>query len=345
MNKLFAASVILSFVLSAKAQDKQPQDFRMNSGQVVHGFVLTLTDSHVQLRASIFGDEVTLTRMLSEFTNSSRLAIAATQVPLDSYDGQFQLAKLAMTLGDVADAGTHARLAVKSVAGKADQAAKVLAVKQWAAAALVAQFNKEVAENHPLTAHDYLAILSTKFMDEVSPEDLVKMAERLHSAPDRQLTTPSATNSNGLTQQENDHLNKELLSADQKFRDGLKLARNTVAAVKEYDASVQLYKHCWKELQSMLTKYAANPAALTALHNFSQHIVEGATNAALQAANALTMQSDYLGAMGWVNKILQFDPNNAQALAMQGTITGAQSNASGNNGWGWGGRGAGQYRR
>jgi len=74
---------------------------------------------------------------------------------------------------------------------------------------------------------------------------------------------------------------------------------------------------------------------LIAATSASPKFHDNGIRAALHAANMLTVQSDFKGAMEWANKILAFDPDNAEAKEMVRTIQVAAAAAGDTWGWGW----------
>ena len=58
----------------------------------------------------------------------------------------------------------------------------------------------------------------------------------------------------------------------------------------------------------------------------------------MNAASMLMTQTDYQGALEYVNKALKVDPKNEEALEMRSQIQQASSGTGNGWGWGWGGR-------
>lgn len=335
MNLLRTVAAALLFSLPVLAQDKTPREFHLANGATVKGYVVALDEGRVHLKTLVFGNETDFRRRLTDFAPPSQIAIESSVCRLDDFEGQFAIAKHAAALGEMELTGVHARLAVKSVMGKPDEAEKTNQVKQWAAGMLSEKFEQLLAAGHVATARQVLDILSGRLADQVSEEKLTQMDERLQAAAASRRSKPADPKSSPLADAERASVQKLLDAADKEFRTGLQNARKTVTAVKHYEAAIAKYKQAWKDIESLMKKHSASEVANHELQDLSHHVVDGAKRAALQASTSLTMQSDYKGAMAWVNKILAYDPTDAQALAMQKTIVEAESAASGDWMWGW----------
>ena len=335
MNPFTSVAAALLLSLPGRAQDKTPREFHLANGATVKGYVVGLKDGRVQMKTIVFGNETDFRRKLADFAPASQIAIESSVCRLDDFDGQFAIARHAAQLGEMELTGVHARLAVKSVMGKPEEVEKTNQVKQWAAGMLEAKFEQLLAAGHVATARQVLDILSGRLADQVSEQKLAEMDERLQAVAAGRRAKPADPKSSPLADAERASLKKLLDAADKEFRTGLQNARKTVTAVKHYEAAIARYKQAWKEIEVLLNKHAGSEEANTELQDLSHHVVEGAKRAALQASTSLTMQSDYKGAMEWVNKILAHDPSDAQALAMQRTIVEAEAAASGDWMWGW----------
>jgi len=335
MNLLRTVAAALLISLPVLAQDKTPREFHLASGATVKGYVVALDQGRVHMKTLVFGNETDFRRKLTDFAPASQIAIESSVCRLDDFDGQFAIAKHAASLGEMELTGVHARLAVKSVMGKPEEAEKTNQVKQWAAGMLSEKFEQLLAAGHVATARQVLDILSGRLADQVTEEKLTQMDERLQAAAANRRAKPADPKTSPLSDAERASVQKLLDAADKEFRTGLQNARKTVTAVKHYEAAIAKYKQAWKGIESLMGKHSGSEDANHELQDLSHHVVDGAKRAALQASTSLTMQSDYKGAMEWVNKILAHDPTDAQALAMQKTIVEAEAAASGDWMWGW----------
>ena len=83
------------------------------------------------------------------------------------------------------------------------------------------------------------------------------------------------------------------------------------------EAAVADYKAAWNLAQDLLKKNPDDQELQGELVAITDHLVDNALRAALHAANVLTLQSDYKGAMDWVNRILKFDPRTIDPARLQ----------------------------
>lgn len=329
----------LLLVLPALAQDKSPREYRLKTGQSFQGMALAISEGKVHMKANILGSDTDLHRMLTDFTPTSQINIESAFVAAADFEGHLRVAKHAAELNELDLAGVHAGLAVQSVKGKPDEAQRTAIVQQWAVASLTSKFDAELAAGHVEGARHYLDMLSGRLHDCVDPAALHAMDEKLQAlAASKRVQKDAATTP--LTDAERKHVHATADAADKEFRLGLANANKTVEAVRHYDAAKAKYQASWKEIETLLKKHDGDAAAHAELHDLGAHVMDGAKRSSLQAATALTMQSDYKGAMARTNDVLAYAPSDKDALAMQQTIVQAQAAASGDWRWGWRSAGA-----
>ena len=130
-------------------------------------------------------------------------------------------------------------------------------------------------------------------------------------------------------------IQREIDHGDARYREAVRKSRSTATSSNLCGEAVRYYKKAWESLQKLLARHPDDKHLATVGGDMTHHIHDNAIRAALHAANMLTVQSDYKGAMDWAQKVLKFDPNNAEAKAMVHTIEMTEADASGDWGWGW----------
>ena len=119
---------------------------------------------------------------------------------------------------------------------------------------------------------------------------------------------------------------------DKLVEEGLLNARHTVRARKSHDAALAKYATASRRLQDVLDRRDDAETKAEA-QRIARRIADSATAATLNAANALTVQTNYRAALDRAGSVLAKDPDNADAKALIRTIQLAQASSWG---WGWG---------
>jgi len=108
-----------------------------------------------------------------------------------------------------------------------------------------------------------------------------------------------------------------------------------VKSARLAQAAIDAYRAAWSSVQA-LAERAPNDAALAEeAAEIGENAQERIVRAALHAANALTVQSDYRSALKWTEEVLAIEPEHREALDMRRTIQIAAAAAGNVWGWGW----------
>jgi hypothetical protein len=252
------------------------------------------------------------------------------------------MAKRAADLRLLTQAGSEARAAVESVKDPLEQANTKKEVRSWAADTLEKFVHEAVAEKRLADARHGLKILSTRVAEMRTEEQLDALAAEVDGLAEKAVADREAARQAKLDAQAKDKMGKalaqvreDLAKGDKASREAVRKSRSTVASTNLCEMAIDAYKAGWKKLQAVLEKAGDDLALTEEAGSLGQQLQDNAIRAALHAANNLTVQSDYKGAMDWANRILAFDPENAEAKEMVRTIQIAEAAASSNWGWGW----------
>jgi tetratricopeptide (TPR) repeat protein len=258
------------------------------------------------------------------------------------FDSHFAMAKRAAELGLVPQAGAQARAAIESVKDPGQAEAKRTEVRKWAADALEKMLRDSVAAGRLADAQHYLKLVSTRLADQRSEQQLDELAalvEGLDTSTSEKMQTERQSKMDAKQREAiNSQLKpiqKQIETGDKAEREAVAKSRTTVASTKLCEKAIDSYKAAWKSLQALVEKYQDDTDLSHAAEKMGEHIHDQAIRAGLHAANMLTVQSDYKGALDWTARILAFDPDNAEAKEMMKTIQIAQAAASNQWGWGW----------
>jgi tetratricopeptide (TPR) repeat protein len=334
----------LLFVSLLAFLPQEPKTLTLNEvdGESVTAQVLELKGDSAKLKVMILGGNMTVTRKLTDFAPLSIFRIEQSAKAPNDFDGHFALAKRAAELRLLTQAGSEARLAVESVKDATQQEAKRAEVRKWAADALEAMTREAVAQNKIAEARHCLKLLSTRFADQRSEEQLDALAGEVAALDERVATERENARQAKLDAASRDKTKKTLGQVSEQLEKGDKLSREaitksrtTVASTNLCEKAIDAYKAGWTKLQKVIESAGDDNVLANEAGALSMKLHDNAIRAALHAANMLTVQSDFKNAMEWANRILKFDPECEEAKEMVKTITIAAAAAGSDWGWGW----------
>jgi tetratricopeptide (TPR) repeat protein len=304
--------------------------------------VLSLDGDKAKLRVSILGGSMIVTQKLSDFAPISVFRIEVAAKSPNDFGSHFAMAKRAADLGLRTQAGYEARMAIESVKDPAEQKTKRVEVRTWAADALEKMMRDAIAEQRLADARQCLKLLSTRLPELRTEQQLDALAGEVTALEERAANARDAARQAKLDAKAREQMNKTLAQIREHLTKGDKLSReaisksgSTVQSTNLCEKAIDAYKAGWKKLQDLIEKSGDDFAIAKEASSLSQRFQENGIRAALHAANMLTVQSDFKGAMEWANRILAFDPDNAEAKEMVRTIQVAAAAAGDTWGWGW----------
>jgi tetratricopeptide (TPR) repeat protein len=323
-------------------QDPKTVSLAYKDGEAVTAQVLAVEGDYVRLKVLVLGGQMQVKRKLEDFTTASVFVIEREAKNPEGFDAHFQMAKRAAELGLVPQAGRECRAAVESIKGKPEEAAKTKEVRTWAADALEKLLREALTGGRVQDAEHYLKLISTRLPECRTEEQLEELATAVDSLKDKDIAKKETARQSKLAANARTEIDrrlkpikKQVEDGDKKQREAVRKSRYTVESANLCDKAIDLYRKAWKELEALVAKYPDDGDLATEVASLGAHLHDNAIRAALHAANMLTVQSDYKGAMEWANKILAYDPDNAEAKEMVRTIQVAQAAAAGEWGWGW----------
>lgn len=332
---------LLSFLQFAP-QDPQAVALAYKNGETVHAQLVELNGEDVKLKVFVMGGSMTVRRKLAEFQPSSAFVLELEAKPPKGFDEHFAMAKRAMELGLVPQAGIQARAAVESVKDPAQQELKRTEVRKWAADALEKMLQEAVSAGRLSDAQHYLKIISTRLSDQRTEEQLDALAASVEGLAASQGEKAMGERQAKLDAQTREKIanalkpiQKQIDAGDKSRREAVSKSRTTVASTRLVEKALDSYQAAWKALLALVEKYQDDAELSRAAEKMGEHIHDHAIQSALHAANMLCIQSDYKGAMEWTSRVLAFDPNNAEAKRMVQTIQIASAASSHRWGWDW----------
>ena len=335
-------ALLLMSLLGLAPQGPSTLTLSTVDGETVNAQVLDLKGDSAKLKVMILGGHMTVTRKLADFVPLSVFRIEMAAKPPTDFDSHFAMAKRAAELRLLTQAGFEARNAVDGVKDPAEQAAKRKEVRTWAADALETMVHEAVAENRLTDARHCLKLLSTRLAELRTEEQLDALAGEVETletrvAGDREKARQAKLDAQALEKMTKvlGQVREQLAKGDKLAREAIRKSGSTVQSSNLCEKAIDAYKAGWKKLQDLLEKAGDDTALAKEANSLSQQLHDNGIRAALHAANVLTVQSDYKGAMEWANRILAFDPDNGEAKEMVRTIQIAAAAAGSNWGWDW----------
>src|SRR5262245_12305043 len=321
---------------------QEPKTLALNykNGDSVNAQLIELKGEDVKLKMFVLGGSMQVTRKLAEFTPMSIFTIEMEGKHPEGFDGCFALAKRAAELGLLPQAGAQARAAVECMKDTPQAAAKRTEVRAWAADTLEKKLKEAVGDGRLADAQHCLKLLSTRLSDQRTEqqldalEDIVeglatKDREKREAARQAQLDAKTRTEIDGKLKP----IAKKVDDGDKTLREAVSKSRNTSTSANLSEKAIDYYKSAWKSLQGLVEKFPDDAELARSAESMGKRIHDNGIRAALHAANVLTIQSDYKGAMDWANRVIAFDPSNEEAKEMVRRIQIAEATAS--NQWGW----------
>lgn len=340
MKTLLALSALLLLPLAPQGgAPADLQEFKCTDGQSHVGTVVSLDQGKVKLRVSILGGSMVITRKLDEFEPASAFRIQLAANPPKDFDEHFAMAKKAAELGLRTAAGAQARLAVAKVKGTPDYEAKHKLVRAWAADALEKMVRDAVAAGDLPTAKASIELLTTRFGDQRTEEQLDAIATLVEGLGDKKKADEAAKRQARLDAKQREMIERNLKPIEKNVAQGTKLYNDAVrktqtgASSKLCEQAIAEFRKAYNALKDLVEKNPDDEHLAAAAATLGKEMHDTAIRAALHAANMLCVQTDYKGALEWTQKVIAFDPDNAEAKEMMKAIQAAQADG---DDWRWG---------
>lgn len=335
----------LSLCLSASSQDPQSAKrmyLRMQDGSVLSGTFVRLEGDTVTLRANVLDGTMEVRRKLDQFEPASAWRLEMAADPPTDYAEHFAMARKAARRGLLKQAGNEARAALKASEGGPEIESRRAEMRRWAAGALETNIAAAVKEGDLTQARHCLKLLTTRLSDQRTEEQLDAIAKTVEACADKRKQSRSDARKNRLDEKTHKEIEQRLVpirkniaNGDKSYRQAVRKSRSTTTSSKLCDYAVRSYKKAWDQLTKLLKAHPEDRHLADIAAELGKQIHDQGIRAALHAANVLTVQSDYKGAMDWVTRILVYEPDNAEAKEMRRTIQIAEAEASGEWRWGW----------
>lgn len=336
------ALVTTLFVLLVP-QDPKTVSITDTNGERIQVQVLSQDGESVKLKVFVLGGHMQVKRKLADFTPASVFVIERELNPPQGFDGHFAMAKRAVELGLVPQAGAQARAAIESVEDPQQAEARRAEVRGWAAGALEDLLKQAIGDGRTKDARHYLKLLSTRLSEQRSEEQLGALSDMVEALEAKDREAKQAARQAKLDAKVRDDIarklkpiEKNIEAGDKDQREAIARSRSTATSARLCEQAIAHYKAAWKALQALVEKHEDDGDLAQTAAAMGTRLHDSAIAAALHAANMLTVQSNYKGALEWTDRILAFDAGNAEAKEMRRTIQIAEAAASSQWGWDWG---------
>jgi tetratricopeptide (TPR) repeat protein len=320
-----------------------PEKLRVSllDGSTLKVEVLEVTGDKAKLKIHVLGGHAVVKRSLEDFTPRSIFEMELQAANPSDFDGHFAMAKRAGELGMVASAGKQARAAIAAAASAPDLPQKEQAVRAWAADALESLIQKAVAAGDDKEAEDLLDILVSRLADQRNETQLAALAQQVANLEKQKAMAKEAERTAKLDAKRNaelerrvDPIRKRVEAGDKHFQRAIAISEKTSQSAHSCEEAIHAYKAAWSLTKDLAVDFDEDDEVQRRVVDFGERLHQKAIRAALHAASVLTTQSNYHGAKEWVEKVLNFDPDHADALQMLETIQQAETDAA-NWKWGW----------
>jgi hypothetical protein len=328
------------------AQSSEPFSVRRTNGQISEVEVLALEGNLATLKMSVLEGSMQTRRRLSDFEPRSAFRIAQVGIQADSFEEHFELAKIAAEFRLPDRVGDQAQAAIESAAEFEDAEAKALAVRAWAADLLERWVTEAVDGGDHRSAEEYLKLLATRLPDQRTEEqldalvgkvDALEVAAEARRQDDRQARLDDRARAD--LERQLRPIRRNIETGDRRLRDAIAQSRRTSRSVGLASQAIDAYRSAWTTAEALRAEHPENDELGLEIEDIAGHIHDHGIQAALHAANMLTIQTDFRGAMDWVTKVMEFDPGNAEAQEMLRTIQLEDASSSDFVWRGWGGPG------
>jgi tetratricopeptide (TPR) repeat protein len=334
--------VLFSFLASVSAQDSGHLYLSKADGGVVSGSLVSLKGDQVVIKTKVLGGSHSATYHLSDFSPASAWRLEKAANPPSDFASHFALAKKAAGYGLETQAGNEARAALKQAKGTPEYEADRKAVHAWAAEALEVMVDRSLKEGDLKSAQHYLNLLTTRMADIRSEQQLHAVAARVEAVEDAKKSRSKKKRDDRMNKREQETITRHLKPiqdqvdrADAKYKEAVRKSGSTTQSSNLCEDAIRRYKSAWKSLQKLMKEHPDDKHLAMVGASLGNHIHDNAIRAALHAASVLTTQSDYKNAMKWARKVLEFEPDNADAKRMVSTIQNAEAESSDDWRYGW----------
>lgn len=341
MAPILSLSLLLAALQAPGSQEPAATTFELKTRETLTGRVLGMEEEWVLLSVQLMGGSTTVRRRIGDFAPESELRIRRQIAPPATFEEQLGMAKTAVRLGLLPQAGVHAGLA-RTLAAADASGAQRKALDVWAAGTLATLFANALKQGQLVEARHYLRLIATRVAEQFSEDEIGKLFDQLVEA---EIAGSEATRATIVVRDaaaRHTQLDKlwapilgHLQAGDVLVKAGLRASRSTTQATRSYERAIDAYTTAGHELDAAMKKLGKDQLAESEAALLYQRIKDSAAQAALHAGHAATVQGDYRSALAWANTVLQIDAGNADAKALLQTIEIAQA-AGGGWGRGWG---------
>ena len=319
-------------------------ELERTDGETMTGSLVSLENGKVKLKVAILGGSMVVTNDFDDFEPKSKFRIEMAAKPPTDFEGHLAMAQKAAELGLRERAGDQARAAIKKAKGLPDEKEKTNQVRAWAAGAVEKMVKDAVADGKLPEARRCLQVLSTRLADQRTEEQIDAIAAIVEGLDSKVQADAAAKRQKKLDEQQRAAIDQKLkpITADvekgtKSFKEAVRKSRQTAASTKLCESAIDSYKKAHKALQTLVEKNPDDVPLALAANSLGREMHDNAIRAGLHAANMRTIQGDFKDAYDWTNRVLAFDPDNAEAKEMLRTIALAEADSA-DWIWGWGWR-------
>jgi len=336
---MIRAAVVLS-LLAAVPQGSKPAvaSYPLKNGRNLVGEVVNVQGDTVTFRLHAYDGTTESSRSLGEFTPAAVCAIRGAACA-DTFEEHFALAKFAAQNDMLEAAGREAVRAKQAALKGSDGAAQVKQLEKWAADVLEDRFHEALAANDVAKARHYMQVLFTRVPDGKTEGQRNRMIQELQNASAGPRPNaggaPGAGPAGGPPNPQLQQARDLLADAMRQSQQASAMGGNYQGARQKFDSAINQFQAAARAARSIQSS-ATDPATRQAAGSLLEQIMQQGIQTVVEASHHIMQAGDYPKAQEYANRILQIDPNNPQALALQRDIQSSTTNPGFRWGFGWG---------
>ncbi|MCR9246852.1 MAG: hypothetical protein NXI31_17605 [bacterium] len=324
---------------------QQPDDRILNvqfqNGTYARVQVLEVRGEAARLRLLALDGSIEVKHELDEFESESAFRLQLAARPPKSFDDHFWLVRRAARLELPNEMSEHVARALERLHEKKSPEQARGLLESFASRQLRRWLGQAIESERIEDSVTLLERLSTRFANTVPEAELEEFAAAVEELENDRSARRRAERQARLDQKIRKHVEKRLEPIRRTVQRGDGLLRQAIAKSRQMTKSANLaskaidtYRSAWRTASALQQKFPQDKPLAVEIESLANHLHDHSIRAALHAANTLTVRSDFVGAMEWVQQVLALDPSNREAREMRQTIAVAGAAASGP--WGWG---------
>jgi tetratricopeptide (TPR) repeat protein len=301
--------------------------------------LLDRTGDNFRLRSNLFDGYVEFVASIDDFTPGSRYRLSLAHRQPTTHAEHLALAERTAAWRLIEPTAHHLREAIAQASGP--EAASLQAeVRNWAIDWIESIVRESLAAGDVAEAGRRLGMMCSRLADGCAEDRIERLAGEIDAARSARDSARAKQRQQRLAEQARAEIERRMQpiqrrieTGDARMREALRNSRRTVQTTRLAEQALEQWRAAWDAARQLQSRFPDDAALATEIAALGEDLRERSVRASLHAANALTIQSDFRSAIEWVDRVVDLDPDNADARELRRTIQFASAAAGG---WGWG---------